>query len=87
MRLDPKEEGLVTGRQILLRFHERSAALHVAQSHALPRQPAPSTCSAWKAAPEVARSCAAHRAARKVCCVTFSGESFSEVSAATTALL
>jgi hypothetical protein len=41
MRPNPKEEGLVTGRLILLRFHERNTALHVAQSHALPRHPHP----------------------------------------------
>ena len=36
MRPNPRGVSL-TGRQILLRFHERSTALHVAQSHALPR--------------------------------------------------
>jgi len=45
------------------------------------------TCSAWMAAPAVARSWAAHRAARKVYRLEFSGENFSEVFAATTALL
>ena len=49
MRPDPKEEGLVTGRQILLRFHERSTALHVAQGHALPRHlhPRPARHGRW----------------------------------------
>jgi hypothetical protein len=36
------------------------------------------TCSAWMAAPAVARSWVAHRAARKVYRLEFSGENFSE---------
>src|SRR5918995_3523985 len=47
----------LTGRQILLRFHERSTTHFVAQIQA-----PPSTCSARTAAPAVTRSWAANRA-------------------------
>jgi hypothetical protein len=71
----------LTGRQILLRFHERSTTHFVAQIQA-----PPSTCSARTAAPAVTRSWAANRAARKVCRLEFAGEKFCEVRAATKAL-
>jgi hypothetical protein len=87
MRPDLREEGLIDRETDSSGFHERSTALHVAQSHAHPRQPTPATCSAWTAAPAVTRSWAAHRAARKVYCLKFAGENFSEVRVATTALL
>jgi hypothetical protein len=45
------------------------------------------TCSEWTAVPAIARSWAAHRAARKVYCLTFSSKFPSRISAATTALL
>jgi len=60
---------------------DRDKALYVAQSQA-----PPSTCPAWTAALAVARSWAAHRAARRLRCVMFAGEKFCEVRAATKAL-
>jgi hypothetical protein len=69
-----------------MRLNLQEKGLAYRQTYSHPR-PALAPCLAWTAAPSVARSWAAHRAARKVCCVKFSGENCSEVSALTTALL
>jgi hypothetical protein len=69
-----------------MRLNLQEEGLVDRQTNSHPR-PAPAPCLAWTAAPSVARSWAAHRAARKVCWVTFLGENCSEVRALTTALL
>jgi hypothetical protein len=85
MRPNLQEEGLVD-RQILLRFHERSTALHVAQNHSQPRYLLPRPARHGRPHYRLrARGLPTEPLGR--CCVKFSGENCSEDSAATTALL